>query len=139
MSRTLDLSAHRLAEARQRGDADDIAEALALYANDLLQHARNREARRALDEAASIHRARGRTYDEARCTQLAATVCRFEGRLAEARQRACRALELSEAKGPIAVSAHAELGEIALAEAHGAEAATAFRAALECGESSGLI
>ena len=32
MSRTLDLSARRLAEARQREDADDTAEALALYA-----------------------------------------------------------------------------------------------------------
>ena len=132
-------STRRLAEARQRGDVDDIAEALALHANDLLRSARTGEARLELDEAAAIHRARGRVYDEARCTQLAATVCRFEGRLDEAKKRSTRALELSESRGPIAVSAYAELGEIALAEGNSAEAAKAYRAALDAGEGTGLV
>ncbi len=139
MTAALETSTRRLAEARQRGDADDIAEALALHANDLLQNGRTGEARLELDEAAAIHRSRGRAYDEARCTQFAATLCRFEGRLDEARDRARRALTLSEFKGPIAVSAHAELGEIALAEGKSAEAAAAYRAALDAGEATGLV
>ena len=139
MTAALERSTRRLAEARQRGDADDIAEALALHANDLLQNGRTGEARLELDEAAAIHRSRGRVYDEARCTQFAATLCRFEGRLDEAKDRAHRALTLSEFTGPIAVSAHAELGEIALAEGKGAEAATAYRAALDAGETTGLV
>ena len=139
MNDTLEISTRRLAEARQRGDADDIAEALALHANDLLQNARTGEARLELDEATAIHRVRGRVYDEARCTQLAGTLCRFEGRLDEAKHRSSRALKLSESKGPIAVSAYAELGEIALAEGNNVEAAKAYRAALDTGEGTGLV
>jgi tetratricopeptide (TPR) repeat protein len=139
MNDALEISTRRLGEARQRGDADDIAEALALHANDLLQSGRTTDARLELDEAAAIHRARGRVYDEARCTQLAGTLCRFEGRLDEARDRSTRALELSESKGPIAVSAYAELGEIGLAEGNHAEAASAYRAALDTGEATGLV
>ena len=139
MNAALDISTRRLAEARQRGDADDIAEALALHANDLLQSGRTRDARLELDEAAVIHRARGRVYDEARCTQLAGTLCRFEGRLDDAKDRSSRALELSESKGPIAVSAYAELGETAMAEGNNAEAAKAYRAALETGQDTGLV
>ncbi len=139
MNDPLEASARRLAAARQNGDADEVAEALALQANDLLGSGQFGGARSALDEAAEIHRARGRVYDEARCTQLAATVCRFEGRLDEAKRRAQRALDLSKASGPIAVSAHTELGEIALAEGHGSEAAAAYGAALASGEATGLV
>jgi tetratricopeptide (TPR) repeat protein len=139
MNGALELSARRLAEARQRGDADDIAEALALHANDLLQSGRTGDARLALDEAAAIHRARGRVYDQARCTQMAGTLCRFEGRLEDARERSNQALTLSESKGPIAVSAYAELGEIAQAQGKSADAAQAYRSALEAGEATGLV
>jgi tetratricopeptide (TPR) repeat protein len=131
--------ARRLAEARQRGDPDDVAEALALHANVLLQRGQFDNAASELDEAATIHRTRGRVYDDARCTQLAGTLCRFAGRLDEAKQRAGRALELTESKGPIAVSAYAELGEIALAEGNNTEAARAYRAALDAGEDTGLV
>ncbi len=139
MSDTLETSRRRLAEARQGGDTDDVAEALALHANALLQQGQITSAQNELDEAAAIHRARGRVYDDARCTQLAGTLCRFAGRLEEAKKRANRALELSQSKGPIAVSAHAELGEIALAEGNSAEAAKAYRAALDAGEGTGLV
>ena len=139
MSDTLDLSTRRLADARQRGDADEIAEALAVHANALLTKGHIGAARSELDEAAAIHRARDRVYDEARCTHLAATLCRFEGRLDEARQRANRALALAGSRGPIAVSAHTELGEIALAEGQVAQAAAAFQAALDVGRDAGLV
>ena len=96
MSDSLDTSARQLSDARQRGDADDIAEALAQHANHLLQSGRTGDARLELDEAAAIHRARGRVYDEARCTQMAATLCRFEGKLDEAKERSSLALRLAD-------------------------------------------
>ncbi len=139
MTDSFETTSRRLAKARQRGDTDDVAEALALHANELLNKGQTGDARKALDEAAKIHRSCGRTYDEARCTQLAATLCRFEGRLEEAKQRAQVAVELMGATGPVAVSAYTELGEIALAEGCGDTAATAYSSALACGEETGLI
>jgi tetratricopeptide (TPR) repeat protein len=139
MNDTLEPATRRLAEARQRGDPDDLAEALALHANALIQGGQISSAQKDLDEAATIHRARGRVYDEARCMQLAGTLCRFAGRLDEAKQHASRALELAQFKGTIAVSAHAELGETAMAEGNSAEAAKEYRAALDAGEGTGLV
>jgi len=139
MNDTLDASAHQLSEARQRGNADDVAEALARHANHLLQNGRTGDARLELDEAAAIHRERGRVYDEARCTQMAATLCRFEGKLEEAKDRSGLALRLTDSKGTIAVSAFAELGEIALAQGKGGEASQAFQSALDAGIATGMV
>ena len=139
MNEVLQASARRLAEARQRGDADDTAELLAVHANDLLRNGRIADARMELDEAAAIHRARGRVYDEARCTQFAGTLCRFEGHLDEARSRCTRTLALCESQGPMAVSACAELGEIALAEGSYLDAAEAYGAALDAGDATALV
>jgi len=139
MNDSLDTTTRRLTQARRSGDADDLAEALALHANALVQAGKISTAQQELDEAATIHRTRGRVYDEARCTQFAASLCRFAGHLDEAKLRANRALELIESNGPIAVSAHAELGEIALAEGNSAKAAQAYGAALEAGEATGLV
>ena len=139
MSETLETYRHRVAEARQRGNADDLAEALALHANALIQAGQISSAQLDLDEAAAIHRARGRVVDDARCTQMAGTLCRFTGQLDEAKKRASRALELSHFKGSIAVSAYTELGEIARSEKNHAEAAKAYSAALDAGESIGLV
>lgn len=132
-------AAQRVAEARQRGDADDLAEALALDANDLITRGRIADARRELDEAAELHHRRGRAYDEARCTQFAATLCRFQGHFDEARARCRRALALVDGKGPIAVSAFAELGEIALAEHKPLDAAQAYQSSLDAGDATGLV
>jgi hypothetical protein len=84
-------------------------------------------------------RARGRSYDEARCTQFAATLCGLEGRLDEAKVRCTRALALCGSEGPVAVSAYAELGEIALARGDHSGAANAFGAALDAGDATGLV
>lgn len=129
----------RLADARRHGDPDDIAEALARHANALVQAGQIALARQALDEAADIHHRRGRTYDEARCIHLAATLCRLEGRPGDARERAERALGLVEANTPIAVSAATELGEIALLEGKATEAADAYARALASGEAAGMV
>jgi len=133
MNETQEMSASRLAKARARGDADDIAEALAIHANALIQKGEFGAAQFELDEAASIHRARGRVYDDARCTQMSGTLCRFTGRLDEAKQRIERALQLCESQGSVAVSGFAELGEIASAEKRFTDAAKAYGAALAAG------
>lgn len=139
MTDTLDTLAHKVTDARVRGDADGLAEALARHANALLQDGQTAAARNELDEAAAIHRVHGRAYDEARCTQFAATLCRFLGQYDQARQRADAALALVNARGPIAVSAHTELGEIALATGDATAAIAAFGAALDAGRETGLI
>jgi tetratricopeptide (TPR) repeat protein len=128
-----------LADARRKGDLDDVAEALMLHANALVNAGQIAQARQELDEAAEIHRQRGRTYDEARCTHLAATLCRLEGHPTEARVRAERAAQLVEPGTPIAVSAATELGEIALLEGKTAEAADAYTRALASGEVAGMV
>ena len=80
----------------------------------------------------------GRCHDEARWTQFAATLCRLAGDLAAAKARCRQALTLCAATGPIAVAAHAELGEIALAEGSAADAAAAFDAAIDAGSADDL-
>lgn len=128
-----------LADARKSGDADRLAEALTMHADRLIKAGQIARARLALDEAATIHRARGRAYDEARCTHMAATLCRLEGKLDEARERALRAESLVPAGSPVKVSAATELGEIALAEKNGPAAVDAYGRALGAGREAGLI
>ena len=131
----LALTAERLESARRSADFDpaQLAEALKLHANELILRGRLVDARVELDEAAAIHHTRSQPYDEARCSQMSAALYRMGGKLAEAKQRARRALDLAEAKGPVAVSAWTELGEIAMAEGRAAEAVTAFNAAIDAG------
>lgn len=128
-----------LLEARRRGDPDEIAEALAVHANALMQEGQLSLARQSLDEAATVHRERGRPYDEARCTQFAATLCRLEGNLSGAYQRVTHAARLAGEANPLAVSVATELGEIALAEGKAQEAAAAYTRAITQGTAAGLI
>jgi tetratricopeptide (TPR) repeat protein len=132
----------RLADVRKRGDLDELAEVLVLCADVLAENGRLERARVALDEAADIHRQRGRVYDEARCSHLAATLCRLERRLPDARARAQRAMQLvtdwNAGVNPVTVSAATELGEIALAEGDAPEAVEAYTKALVAGEAAGL-
>ena len=121
------------------GDLDVRAEALARHANALVQAGRLADARAELDEAAAIHRQRGRVYDEARCTHLAATLSRLSGDVAGSRRRAERALQLTASNTLIAVSALTELGEDALAERKAEEAAGHYAAALAAAQSAGLV
>src|SRR5437899_5193434 len=106
----------RLAEARRNNDVDALAKALTEHADVLVRAGELDRARAELDEAAAIHRAKGRVYDEARCTHLAATLARLTGDLDGARQRAEHALKLAEPGTPIAVSALTELVTIASAQ-----------------------
>jgi tetratricopeptide (TPR) repeat protein len=128
-------SRRRLADARRRKDDDDIAEALAVHANSLVREGRNADACAALDEAAGIHQAAGRVYDDARCTQFAGTLYRLDGHLDKAESHCSRVLALCDSQGPVAAAACAELGEIALARGDDAAAVRAFTAAVDAGPS----
>lgn len=134
----MEANDQQLADARRRGDPDQLAEVLVHHANTLVEAGKLAEARQALDEAADIHRRQGRTYDEARCTHLAATLCRLEGRLAEAKTRAQHADQLAHPGTPIAVSVATEFGDIALAEQNGLEAVAAYGRAIAEGRIAGL-
>ncbi len=114
-------------------DPDGPAQALVAHAKDLVRRGRIGEARAELDEAAALHRRAGHRRDEARYTQFAATLCRLDGDLAAAKVRCRQVLTLCTATGPVAAAAHAELGEIALAEGSAADAVAAFGAALDTG------
>jgi len=135
MSENLESAGQHLAEARRRGVDVEVAEALARYANALVQAGRISDARAALDEATGVHAARGAADDDARCAQLAGTLCRFQGFLDEAVERELHALERVRSRGPIAVSAYTELGEIDMARGHGQQAAAQFAAAVQAGGS----
>lgn len=130
-------TAAAVAAARRGGWDAELAEALARHANDLVLRGQLGEARDELDEAAAIHRRLGRNFDNARCLQLAASLCRLAGELEGARQRAQAALEAAGQRSPAAVSALAELGEIALAEKQPQAAVASYSQALELGRALG--
>ena len=113
-----------LASARDRGDPDALAEALAVHANALVKAGRLTEAQKEIDEVAAIHRSRGRPDDEARYTTLAATLSRLTGDLEGARSRASHALSIVPSDSPAATAATTELVDIALAQRNTSEAAS---------------
>ena len=117
-------SERALAVARDRGDPDALADALAVHANDLVRAGRLADARSEIDEAVAIHHARGRLADEARYATLAATVSRLTGDLDGARERASRALSVVPPGSPAATAATMELVDVALAERNPMEAAS---------------
>ena len=117
-------SERALAAARDRGDPDALAEALAVHANTLVRAGQLTQARQEIDEAAAIHRAQGRQDDAARYATLAATVSRLSGDLAGARERASDAMSIAPSGSPAAAAATTELVDVALAERQPGEAAS---------------
>jgi len=129
----------RLGIARRRGNPNDLASALAVHGNLLLEAGQIVEASSELEEAANIHRVQGRPYDEARLKHLTATLQRLQGNYDRAKQLAQTAIQLAGRGTQISVSAYTELGEIALAKEEIFEAFTAYDHALEDSESAGLV
>jgi tetratricopeptide (TPR) repeat protein len=117
-------SERELASARDRGDPDALAEALAVHANALVNAGQLTRARTEIDEAAAIHRARGRVEDEARYATLAAKLSRLSGDLEGAKERASRVLSIVPAGSPSSVAATMELVDVALAQQQPVEAAS---------------
>jgi tetratricopeptide (TPR) repeat protein len=130
---------NRITESRKQENLDDLAEALVIRANALVEVGQIAQARLDLDEAANIHHTCARIYDEARCTHLAATLCRLEGNLDAAQSRAEYAAQLATPGTPIAVSTATELGEIALLRGEAPAAAVAYGRAIAEGKTAGLI
>lgn len=111
-------------------------------------HLRNAQARIAegaweqaaaeLEAAAGLHAQTGRTYDQARCLQLAATLRRAAGAPERARQLLEEASAVAPADQPLAVSIAAERGQIAHDEGRHEDAVASWTEALDLGVSAGL-
>lgn len=128
-----------VARARRSGSEKNVAEALLLHANALLENGDIAGAQRNLDEAIKLNKLIDEVYDEARCLHLSATLCRFQGLLPEAKRRVKRALHLAQDGTPIAVSVTLELGEIALAEKQLRTAIKYYGEALQHAKQAGLV
>jgi tetratricopeptide (TPR) repeat protein len=116
--------------ARQQCNPDQLAEALLIHANVLAEALQLSQAQQEIDEAATINHQVGKAEDEAHCLQLAATVCRLQGKWAEAEKRATRSRYLATPNTAIALAAITELGEIALAQGNATVATDAFNHAI---------
>lgn len=128
----------KLAAARESGDDEEVAEVLVELANAAVSAGRMEDARDALDEAAAVHEAAGRTAEEARCRCYAATVSRFGGDVEGAEERAERAESIAGPGTGAAMSAAVELGEVAFARRQGRVAAQHIERALDHGRRAGL-
>jgi tetratricopeptide (TPR) repeat protein len=122
-------------EARTR---DDKAEALMQTANSLIPQGKWPEAAEALEEAAWLHAEAGRSYDQSRCLQLAATLRRSSGHLEQARSLIERAADPAHEDQPLAISIAAERAETAFAEERYEDAVSAWNDALDKAQEAGL-
>lgn len=122
-------------EARTR---DDKAEALMRTANSLIPQGKWPEAAEALEEAAWMHAEAGRSYDESRCLQLAATLRRSSGQVERARSLLDRVGDSAQEDQPLAISIAAERAETAFAEGQYQDAVSAWNDALGKGQEAGL-
>jgi tetratricopeptide (TPR) repeat protein len=119
-------------------DRDDRAYALMQSALALIPEGGWQEAARVLEEAAGMHAEAGRSYDEARCLQMAATLRRSGGEARKAHTLIERAAAVAPNAQPLAVSISAEEAETAFAEGRYREAIAAWTDALDKGQQSGL-
>jgi hypothetical protein len=84
-----------------------------------------------LEQAASLHAQAKRTYDEARCLQLAATLRRASGDAASSRMLTERAAAVATVDLPLAVSILAERAEALAAQGEHRQAAETWTECLE--------
>ena len=117
---------------------DDKAEALMQTAQSMIPEGRWPEAAESLEEAAWLHAEAGRTYDQTKCLQLAATLRRSSGQIEAARALVDRAADLAPKDQTLAVSIASERAESAFAEGLYEEAVSAWNEALERAHDSGL-
>lgn len=122
-------------EARIR---DDKAEALMQTAHSLIPQGKWPEAAEALEEAAWLHAEAGRSYDQSRCLQLAATLRRSSGEVEKARSLVERAADSAQEDRPLAISIAAERAETAFAEGQYEAAVSAWNDALDKAQEAGL-
>ena len=125
-------------DAAGNQNRDDRAYGLMQSALALIPAGEWREAASRLEEAAGLHAEAGRSYDEVRCLQLAATLRRSGGEAGKARALLDRAGAIASTDQPLTVSVSAEEAETAFAEGQYQRAATAWTKALDRAKKSGL-
>lgn len=135
----LEKATQTLASVRGEGKPEEIADALVEYASALIESGQIAEACAAMNEATQLYHGLQQFIDEARCSHLTASFYRFIGELVKAQERAEYALSLVEPGTPIAVSATAELGEIAFLTGKMQLAANYYLESLKHGEIAGLL
>lgn len=128
----------QIAAAKAQQDWPLLADRLVFYANELTQAGQFTQAAQALDEATDVHLRFQKTPEAARCRHSAATLYRLAQDLPTAQQRATAAAQLAPSNTPIAVSAAAELGEIAFAQQQFDAAASHYEQAITHGKQAGL-
>jgi hypothetical protein len=121
-------------------NAQALSDPMAIMQLALEQSARGewREAAENLSLAATLHHAAGRTYDEARCRQFAATLMRFAGDQDAARDLAKGAAAVECGDLPLKISIEAEQAEQARADGRLEEAHAAWTRCLAQAEHAGL-
>ncbi len=128
----------QIAAAKAQQDWPLLADRLVFYASELTQAGQFTAAAQALDEATQLHHRLQKTSEAARCSHSAATLYRLSQDLPTARQRATASAQMAPANTPIAVSAAAELGEIAFAQQQFNSAANHYEQALIHGKQAEL-
>ena len=97
-----------------------------------------KDAASALEKGASLHARAGRSYDEARCLQLAATLQRSAGEAGKSRELIDEASRVPQSDEMLKVSIVTEHAETALAEGRYQDAVADWTAALGTAKSAGL-
>lgn len=131
----MDLNAtnRSIEAARQQNNPDQLAEALLVHVNALIEALQLDQAQQALDEAANIYCQAGKSDDEAHCHHLMATIFRLQGHFEEAKSHAMRSRRIVAPNTLTALAATIELGEIALAQGNGLDATDSFTQAMAQG------
>jgi len=119
--------------------AEDRAYELMESAHRLIAEGSWAQGAAALEEAASIHKQAGRSYDEARCLQLAATLRRSSGDAARASMLAERAAAVHSDDAPLAVSIETERAQSAFDQGKYRESIAAWDRAIAGAASAKML
>lgn len=128
----------QIVAAKAQKDWPLLADRLVFFAHELTEAGQFIAAAQALDEATDVYHRLQKTPEAARCSHSAATLYRLAQDLPTAQQRATASAELAPINTPIAVSAAAELGEIAFAQQQFDSAANHYEQAIAYGKQAGL-
>jgi tetratricopeptide (TPR) repeat protein len=118
---------------------EDRAYELMESAHRLVEKGSWAEAAAALEEAAGVHKQSNRSYDEARCLQLAATLRRSSGDTERAAMLADRAAAIPTGDAPLEISIATEQAQSAFDRGLYKESIMALDHALEAAESAKML
>jgi tetratricopeptide (TPR) repeat protein len=127
------------AEQQRSKSLDERAVTLMRAANVLIGEGQLRDAADFLESAAQLHFQAGRNYDEARCSQLAATLRRFSGDSKKSDELIQHAASIKVDDQPLAVSIAIEAAETAATEYRFDETAERWTTAVNAATDAGLL